>query len=111
MILLLLVSALAVPATSPPSAVEVMPMVTSQEQRPSILVKLAPNWLRVYNVEPQAYMASLKAHLAEMWPDATIRIVLGPELPQIGVVEVKDSKDIDSEIVLGEVSDHFDEYE
>lgn len=85
--------------------------MVGQEQRPSIIVKLAPNWLRVYDVAPDAYMASLKAHLIAMWPTATVRIVLGPELPQIATVEVKDAKDIDSEIVLGEVSDHFDEYE
>lgn len=85
--------------------------MAGQEQRPSILVKLAPNWLRVYDVPPDAYMTSLKTHLSSMWPTATVLIVLGPELPQIATVEIKDSKDIDSEIVLGEVSDHFDEYE
>lgn len=85
--------------------------MSGQEQRPTVLVKLAPNWLRVYDVDPQPYMTSLQTHLTALWPAASVRVVLGPDLPQIATVEVKDATDIDSEIVLGEVSDHFDEYE
>ena len=81
------------------------------EERPSIRVRLAPNWLRAYEVEPEAYMKSLRQHLEKLWPNTVVSVSLGPDMAEIGHATVSGSDSISPDDVIGEVSDHFDRYE